>query len=86
MQALVERELRRGMNRARVAELPLYPEDRPCPRPTAEQIFRLFSLAARNVLVTRGRTVRVLPPELTELQRQVLRLMKIPAAAFTAPS
>jgi len=41
---------------------------------------------ARNVLETRGVTVRVLPPELTDLQRQVLQLMKIPASAFTAQS
>lgn len=85
VQALAERELRQGMRRARVEALPLYPEDRPCPHPTAEQIFRLFSLAARNVLEARSVTVRVLPPELTDLQHQVLRLMKIPATAFTAP-
>jgi transposase len=85
-QALVERELRRGMSRARVAELPLYPEDRPCQHPTAEQIFRLFSLSTRNVLKARGEAVRVLPPELTALQRQVLQLMRIPASTFTAPT
>ncbi len=84
VQALVERELRQGMHRAGVSELPLYPEDRACHRPTAEQIFRLFSLMARTALDVGGKTVRVLPPELTELQRQVLRLMKIPSTVFTA--
>jgi transposase len=84
VQALVERELRQGMHRAGVSELPLYPEDRACHRPTAEQIFRLFSLMAHTALDVGGKTVRVLPPELTELQRQVLRLMKIPSTVFTA--
>ena len=84
-QALVERELRRGMSDARVPELPLYPEDRVCPHPTAEQIFRLFSLTARTALSTRGIPVRLFPPELTGLQREVLRLMKIPATVFTSP-
>ncbi len=42
VQALVERELRQGMQRAGVTELPLYPEERTCHRPTAEQVFRLF--------------------------------------------
>jgi transposase len=85
IQALVERELRRGMRCAEVAELPLYPEERRCKHPTAEQIFRLFSLAAHTVLVARGTIVRVVPPELTDLQREVLRLMKIPSAAFSSP-
>ena len=84
VQALVERELRQGMHRAGVGELPLYPEDRACQRPTAEQVFRLFSLMARTVLVVGGTPVRVLPPVLTDLQRQVLRLMKIPSTVFTA--
>jgi transposase len=84
-QALVERELRRGMSGARVPELPLYPEDRVCQHPTAEQIFRLFSLTARSVLSAPGAAVRLFPPELTELQRQVLRLMSIPTTVFTAP-
>jgi transposase len=83
VQALVERELRQGMRRAGVSELPLYPEERVCQRPTAEQVFRLFSLTARNDLSLAGKSVRVLPPELTDLQREILRLMKIPATAFT---
>jgi transposase len=84
-QALVERELRRGMGRAHVAELPIYPEDRSCQQPTAEQIFRLFSLTTRHAVLARGTTLRVLPPELTDLQRQVLRLMNIPATVFATP-
>jgi transposase len=44
VQALIERELRLAMKRERIAELPLYPEQRPCRRPTTEQILRLFSL------------------------------------------
>lgn len=85
VQALLERELRRGMQRAGIAEMPIYPEERSCHRPTAEQVFRLFALPARTVLIHDGREVRVLPPQLTELQRQVLRLMGVPPTAYTAP-
>ena len=84
VQALVERELRQGMQRAGVTELPIYPEERKCHRPTAEQVFRLFSLPARNVLVLGGKDVRIFDPELTDLQRQVLRLMSVPPSAYTA--
>ena len=86
VQALVERELRRGMQRAGITELHIYPEERRCSRPTAEQVFRLFALPARNVLVLDGSDVRVLPPELTELQRQVLRLMGVPSTAYAVRS
>ena len=86
VQALVERELRQGMQRAGVAELPIYPEERMCHKPTAEQVFRLFSLPARNVLVLGGKDVRIFNPELTDLQRQVLRLMAVPSAAYTTRS
>ena len=82
VQALVERELRRGMKRAGVADLPLYPEERACHAPTAEQIFRLFSLPARTTLVEENREVRVFDPELSELQRLVLQLMGAPASAY----
>src|SRR5207247_494409 len=84
VQALVERELRRGMKRAGVKDLAIYPEERPCHRPTAQQVFRLFSLPARNVIILAGETIRVLPPELTDLQREVLRLMNVPETTYTA--
>jgi transposase len=84
VQALIERELRRGMKRTGLSALPLYPEERACHAPTAEQIFRLFSLPARSTLLDDGREVRVFDPELTDLQRQVLRLIGAPAAAYVS--
>ncbi|MGH9955525.1 MAG: hypothetical protein ACREBC_00155, partial [Pyrinomonadaceae bacterium] len=47
VQALIERELRQAMKRQSIEELPIYPEQRQCRRPTTEQILRLFSLAER---------------------------------------
>jgi len=44
VQALIERDLRRAMQREGVEDLPLYPEERSTKRPTAEQVFRLFAL------------------------------------------
>ena len=86
VQALIERELRRGMTRAALSDLPLYPEERACHAPTAEQIFRLFSLPARSTLLDAGHEVRVFDPVLTDLQRQVLRLIGAPAAAYLSRS
>jgi len=82
VQALIERELRQAMQRDRIPQLPIYPEQRLCTRPTTEQVLRLFSLAERHTLLRAGRTVQVFYPELTELQQQVLGLLAVPRRAF----
>ena len=82
VQALIERELRQAMARDQLEELPLYPEQRHCRRPTTEQILRLFSLAERHTLVRDGRIVQVFHAELTHLQRQVLGLLGVSPQAF----
>lgn len=82
LQALIERELRLAMEREGIADIPLYPEERPNRRPTAEQIFRLFSLTERHTLLDNGQVVKVFVPELTELQKQVLNLLGVPLEAY----
>jgi transposase len=82
VQALIERELRLAMKRERLKELPLYPEQRSCKRPTTEQILRLFSLAERHTLMRGERIAQVFPAELTDLQCQVLDLLGVPEDAF----
>lgn len=82
VQALVERELRLAMEREGLKELPIYPEERRCRRPTSEQIFRLFSITQRHTLLQRGKIIQIFNPELTERQRQLTRLLRIPRAAY----
>jgi transposase len=82
VQALIERELRQAMKRQSIEELPIYPEQRQCRRPTTEQILRLFSLAERHTLLSAGHTVQVFDPDLTDLQRQVLSLLAVPLHAY----
>jgi len=82
VQALIERELRLAMQRKHISELPLYPEQRRCKRPTTEQVLRLFSLVERHVLLDDGQPVQVFDVELTDLQRQVLALLGVPEHAF----
>jgi hypothetical protein len=73
------------MKRENIHELPLYPEQRDCARPTTEQILRLFSLAERHQLIKDGKTVQVFDVQFTELQRQVLSLLGVPEDAFRLP-
>lgn len=84
VQALIERELRNAMKAAGIKSLPLYPEERKNKRPTAEQIFRLFSLVERHTLCQDGCTVQVFEPELTDLQKKVLDLLGVNRNAYSA--
>ena len=83
IQALIERELRRAMKREQIDSLPLYPEERACPRPTVLQILRLFNSPERHVLLKDDLTVQEFPPQLTELQSQVIDLLGIPENAYS---
>ncbi len=82
VQAIIERELRRAMQREGFETLALYLEERATHRPTAEQVFRLFSLGQLHVLEQDGYHVRSFEPELTDLQRQVLELLGVPRNAY----
>jgi len=82
VQALIERELRRAMDDEHIDQLPLYPEQRPSTRPTAEQILRLFSLAERHYLAADGDVVHLFEPQLTTLQMEVLRLLGVPTESY----
>lgn len=64
--------------------MPLYPDARACRRPTTEHILRLFSLAERVTVLAGTKVMRVFPPQLTELQRQVLGLLGVPTSAYIA--
>ena len=82
VQALIERELRLAMQREKLTQLPLYPEQRRCKHPTTEQILRLFSLAERHTLRSAQRTIQVFTTDLTDLQCQVLSLLGVAPQAF----
>jgi len=84
VQALIERELRKAMDREEIQDLPIYPEERECKRPTSEQIFRLFGRAERHVLRSGADVVQVFEPEFTEVQTQVLRLLGVPLRRYTS--
>jgi hypothetical protein len=83
--ALLERELRRGMKRAGLKELPLYPEGRDCKHPTTERVIELFEGLQVHRLY-RGRDLEeVYPPEISRLQRKVLKVLGLPASRYMPP-
>ena len=82
VQALIERELRRAMQRERLKALPIYPEERRCARPTTERILRLFAHAQRHTLTRAGRVVQTLETDFTPRQQQLLEFLGVPRRAF----
>lgn len=84
IRALIEREIRQRMKDEDLATLPLYPEDRDCPAPSAERILNVFSALQRHQLITRGRVVQTFEPELTDTQRRVLKLLGLSPSIYRA--
>lgn len=84
IQALIERELRLAMKRERIESLPLYPEERQCRAPCARRVIDLFDNIQRHELRTsnKGESVTFIT-ELSDLQREVLRLLGVPLDAYT---
>ena len=79
-EALLERELRRAMEKAGVESVALYPEGRACRRPTARRVIDLFEDVQHHELKAKGQETVVFTTELTRLQRKVLRLLGMPRA------
>jgi transposase len=75
-ESLLERELRRAMEREAIESLPLYPEGRKCRRPTARRVIDLFEDVQRHTLrAGRRQPPVVFTTELSRLQRRLLRLL-----------
>ena len=81
VQSLLERELRRAMSESHLAELPLYPEGRPCSRPTTRRVLDYFAPLSSHTLTT-SPTSTTITTELTPLHRRILQLLGVPTAAY----
>jgi transposase len=75
MQTLLERELRQAMARAGEASLPLYPEARPCARPTTHRLIEVFSSIQRHEVRVGEGEPQVMVTTLTKTQRSIIRLL-----------
>jgi transposase len=82
VQSLLEREIRLAMDREKIPALAIYPEERPSTRPTAAQVFRLFNHVHRHDILSDAEPVKTIHPELTSLQKEVLRLLAVPISSY----
>src|SRR5260370_38046619 len=80
VESLLERELRRAMEGARVESLPLYPEGRACRRPTARRGIDVVQGMHRHEVTGGKYPVGGLSTEVTRLEQRGLRLLGRPTA------
>ena len=79
--SLIEREVRRGMKRDHIEALPLLPEGRATKTPTCPRILEAFNAVGWQEF-TRGEEVIAFPITLTPLQKEVLRLLRVPEESY----
>ena len=82
-EALIEREIRTTMKTQGLTGIPLYPELRNCPAPSAPRILEIFNDVQRHHLISEEQTVQTFQPQPTPLQQQILDLLHIPASVYT---
>ena len=87
VQSLLERELRQAMEANGTQSLPLYPEGRPCRRPTTRQVLDTFEPIARHTLdqvpFEYGRDdSQIFTTELAPIHHMILKLLGIPVSDY----
>lgn len=86
VQALLEREVRRHMEQGGIASLPLYPEKRHSPAPTAELVLTLLQGHRRyRLLDEQGQAVHTFHDPLPEVALQVLDFLRVDRSAYGLP-
>ena len=85
-EALIERELRKAMEREGLESLPMYPEGRACRNPTTRRLIDLFDPIQRHEIHVTGEEPTTVVTELTQLQRRLLRLLRVPMASYGHPT
>ena len=82
--ALIQRDLRRSMQEHGIQTLRTLPEERPTQTPTWEQIQRLFASHCKYELRRGTKLLRTFWDDLSQQQREVLRLLRVSQHAFTS--
>jgi transposase len=73
--ALIERTVRKEMDKKGLDSIPLYPENRACKSPTADKLLSVFSDVRLQHICRGGRIILTVPDVLSQKQRLVLDLI-----------
>ena len=81
LDALIERTLRQGMQREGIETLPILPEGRQTKTPTTARLLEMFSDVSWYQFQRGGEAV-TFPIKLSQLQKQLLRLLRMDPSAY----
>jgi len=85
VQALLERELRNAMKRHGTESLPLYPEGRPCLRPTTRRVLDVFEPIARHTISSpSSQDDAIFTTELAPIHQRILKLLGVSTSEYRA--
>jgi hypothetical protein len=73
--ALIERTVRKEMEKRQISSIPIYPEGRPCKAPTADKLMDLFADVRLQHIYKGSKVIQTVPDNLTQTQRLVLGLI-----------
>ena len=73
--ALIERTVRKEMERKELDSIPLYPENRACKSPTADKLLDVFNDVRLQYICSNGQIIQTVPDVLSQKQRLVLGLI-----------
>lgn len=79
--SLIERTLRRAIEKKNIKDLNIYPEKRNCPYPTYYDVERLFR-SVEKYEMNKGDEAYYFPAELTPEQKKVLKLLGVPLSFY----
>ena len=85
VQTLLERELRQAMARSGEESLPIYPEGRPCARPTTHRLIEVFAAIQRHEVRIGDGEPQVMVTKLTKTQRAMVRLLGLEPRTYGRP-
>jgi len=72
----------RPVRRPELDSLPLYPEGRPCRRPTVRRIIDVLEPIQQHTLIWRGKPEEVIVTEPSRIQRRLMKLFGMNPATY----
>ncbi len=82
IESLIEREVRNNMMKEDRKSIKIYPEFRSCESPTTDRVLGDFSMVQLNWIEAGGKIVKKFQPELTQRQKDLLRLAGVPLTSY----
>lgn len=80
--SLIERKVRKEMEKREMPSIPIYPENRPCKSPTADKLIGLFSDVRLQYICQNGAVLQTVPDAFSKVQALVLDLMGLKPVDF----